>query len=136
MREERAATMRETRPSTGNLLRTLINEVSDLMRQEIALAKAEMNEKIAQLKAGVGSLAVGGVVAFAGLIVLLMAGVYGLALVLPLWASALIVGGGVTLLGLILLAVGSSKLKRTNLAPERTTASVRRDVESVREAAR
>jgi hypothetical protein len=77
-------------------------------------------------------MAIGGVVAFGGFLVLLVAAVLGLDLVLRTpWLSALIVGGVAVALGAVLLAVGKSRM--TELAPERSLRSLRRDTELVQE---
>jgi len=73
------------------------------------------------------SLGIAAVVLLAGLIILLEAAVYGIALVLPLWAAALIIGGSVFIIGLILLLVARSKLKPRNLIPARTAESLSKD---------
>ncbi len=112
--------------SVAQLLRNVISDLGDLTRQEIALAKAEMNEKIAQVQAGAGMLGAGSVLALAGLVVLLMAGVYGLATQMPLWAAALIVGGCAVVIGAVVLFAGKKKMSQ-RLVPERTAASLKED---------
>lgn len=74
----------------------------------------------------------GGVVMLAGLFVLLMAAVYGLATVLPLWASALIVGGVVSIIGFIMLKSGQSKLNAESFKPERTARELQKDRDTVK----
>ncbi len=124
--------------SIGGLVSDLFQKSALLVRKEIQLGKAEMNEKVAQVGSGVGSLAVGGAIAFAGLLVLLAAAVLGLAAVWQLaqvhaWLAPLIVGGVVAIIGLIMLAKGRQNLKPGNLAPNRTVDSVRRDKEFIKE---
>lgn len=113
--------------SVAQLFKDVIGDLGDLTRQEIALAKAEMNEKIGQVQAGAGLLGGGSVLALAGLVVLLMAGVYALATQMPLWASALIVGGAAVVIGLVVLYAGKRKISTQRLVPERSTASLRED---------
>lgn len=130
-------TIRDER-SVGSLISDLFQKSALLVRKEIQLGKAEMNEKVSQIGSGVGSLAVGGAVAFAGFLVLLAAAVLGLAAVwepartYP-WLSPLIIGGVVALIGLIMVAKGRKNLQPHNLAPRRTVESVRRDQEFVKE---
>jgi len=78
--------------------------------------------------------AVGGLVLYAGLLVLLMALVLGLvaAGVQP-WLAALTVAVIVIGVGAALVLVGMNRMKETNLAPEQTVASVRENVELVKE---
>ena len=122
--------------SVATLLSDLARDFSLLIRQEVALAKAEASEKVGQLGMGIGMMAAGGFVAFAGLIVLMFAGVYALALVMEPWQAALIVGGVVTLLGLILVFVGKSKLSADKLTPQRTIQSIKDDARWAKEQVR
>jgi hypothetical protein len=122
--------------SVATLLSDLARDFSLLIRQEVALAKAEASEKVGQLGMGVAMMAAGGFVAFAGLIVLMFAGVYALALVMEPWQAALIVGGIVTLLGLILVFVGKSKLSADKLTPQRTIQSIKDDARWAKEQVR
>lgn len=129
---------KEDRP-LGSLVGDLMGDLTELVRKEIQLAKAELAEKASQVTSGAASLAIGGLVAFAGLLVLLDAAAYGLsALVedLPLWASCLIVGVVVLGLGVALLLRGRSHLKAENLAPRRTVDSLRQDAEMIKEQVR
>ncbi|MFZ7127692.1 MAG: phage holin family protein [Desulfobacterales bacterium] len=113
--------------SISSLFSTLLGDVTQLFRQEVLLAKTEITEKINQAASGGISLAVGGAVVFAGFLVLLHAAVLALSNVVAPWLSALIVGGVVVIVGVVFLMKGRSNLKSRNLAPTRTTASLRRD---------
>ncbi len=114
------------RPLTG-LLTELAQETTTLVRKEVELAKAEVSEKVTQATSGAVSLAAGGMVAFAGLIFLLLALTYYLATMMEPWLAALIVGGAVTLIGIILVSMGKSKLSAKNLQPNRTIATLQDD---------
>lgn len=118
--------------STPSLLRRLIGDVSLLLSQEVALLKAETKQSIGELKAATVGIAMGGAVAFLGLIFLLLAAVYGLSNVVDPWLAALIVGGVVTLIGVIMLATGRRKLEPASLAPTRTAASITKDTEMIK----
>ena len=119
--------------SLGSLLSSLTHEVTSLVRKEVELAKAEFSEKSSQAAKGVGAIAAAGGVLFCGFLVLLAAAVFGLNTVLPPdttpWLSALIVGGVVLLIGLIMLQSGRKKLRAQNLMPNRTLSSFRNDRE-------
>src|ERR1043165_6365198 len=54
------------------LLQTLRDETTTLLRQEVALAKAEVSENITRAGKNAAAVAVGGFIAYAGLIVLLI----------------------------------------------------------------
>jgi hypothetical protein len=119
-------------PSLSELVSDLTRETSELIRREIELARLEVSQTVARVQTGVTSMAVGGVVALGGFLVLLAAAVLGLDLVLRTpWLSTSIVGGVAVALGALLLGVGKSRM--TRLAPERTLRSLRRDGELVQE---
>ena len=118
--------------STPSLLRRLVDDVGMLFAQELALLKAETTRSIGDLKAATVNIAVGGAVAFVGVIFLLLAAVYGLSNVMQPWLAALIVGGVVTLIGVIMLATGRRKLEPSAVAPRRTAAALRKDTEMIK----
>lgn len=125
-------TRTETDSSVGGLLRQLTHEVPSLVTKELALAKAELSESIRATKAGAASVATGGAVLLGGFIVLLMSAVYGLSNVMEPWLAALIVGGVVVVIGLIMVSAGKKKFEASSFKPERTIHSVNKDKEAVR----
>jgi hypothetical protein len=118
--------------STPSLLRRLVDDVGMLFTQELALFKAETMRSIGDLKAAAASIAIGGAVAFMGGFFLLLAAVYGLSNVVDPWLAALIVGGVVTLIGVIMLSSGRRKLEPAAVAPRRTAAALRKDTEMIK----
>jgi Putative Actinobacterial Holin-X, holin superfamily III len=123
---------RQERTIAG-LFADLARETSRLFRQEVALAKAELVDKTRQLGGGAVEIAIGGFILYAGLLVLLEAAVFALALVLPIWAAALVVGGVAVLIGGILLLKGRADVGPRALVPDRTLRSLREDAEWARE---
>jgi len=111
--------------SLGHLIRELTKESAALVRAEVALAKAELGEKLTDVQRSVSALASGAVVLMVGLVWLAAAGVAALALVWPLWLSALVVGGAVALIGIFLLAGGKRGMSAEKLTPSRTVASLK-----------
>lgn len=126
------ATEKEHRP-ISSLFSDLINDLTKLFRQEILLAKTEISEKVGQATSGGISMIAGGAVIFAGFLVILNGAVLALANIWAPWLSALIVGGVVVVIGALFLSKGRSNFKAKNLAPRRTTESLRRDKELVRD---
>lgn len=118
--------------SITELLKYLIQQVGTLFRQEIALARAEVSETASHLTSAVVMLVIGATLGFSALIVLLFAAVYGIAEALPLWASALIVGGVVAIVALVLVMMGKSRFAARNLMPRRTARTLRDDVDLAR----
>jgi hypothetical protein len=123
--------------SFGSLFTELTQETTTLVQQEVALAKAEMSEKISQVGSGLATLIIGGFILFAGLLKLLDALIFGIAELLPPdltpWLAALIVGVIVAIIGAVMLQKGRSNLKSGNLVPQRTAESLRRDTEFAKE---
>lgn len=130
------ATVKDDR-SIGQLLSDLAGETTSLVRKEIELAKTELSEKLTQLGIGVVALAAGGLVFFAGFLVLLDAAVYGLGRLLDNYGlpalEALIVAVATMVVGVIMLMIGRNLMKAENLTPSRTTESLRRDKDMVKE---
>jgi uncharacterized protein (DUF2062 family) len=119
-------TRREDR-SLGELFADLTREVGNLIRDEVALAKTEMTQKATRMGKDVGFLAVGGAVAYVGFLAILAAIILALALVLPSWLAAAIVGVVVAGPGGFLVMRGLADLKRENLAPEQTIQTLQED---------
>jgi hypothetical protein len=104
-----------------------MNELLTLFRHEMALATAEVSETLTKLAVGVASVAAGGAVLYAGFLTLLAAAVLALATIMTAWLAALIVGGGITVIGVVLLYVGKRSLHPDHLKPERSVQSLRED---------
>jgi len=117
--------------STTGLLSRLVDEVSTLLRKELALAKAELSESINEAKLGAISLAAGGAVLFAALLVLLAAATLALSHVVSDWLAALIIGVITAVVGFVMLQSGKKKFEATHLKPERTQDALRRDKDMV-----
>ena len=120
--------------SIGELLRDLANDTTRLVRDEIALAKAETTEKVKQAGVGVGMMAAGAVLAIPAVIFLLQTLVEVLvAFELPRWAATLIVGLILAVGAFVLVKVGQGRLSATSLTPERTAQNLKRDASLVQE---
>jgi hypothetical protein len=113
--------------SAFTLLRRLTDELTTLLRQELALATAEIASSMRVLLGGAASIAIGGAVLFTGLLAMMAAAVLGLATVLHPWLAALLIGAAVTLIGIVLVVVGIRALDPSTLKPSRTAQSLRRD---------
>ena len=128
----------DARSMTG-LIGDILRDISDLVRQEIALAKAEASEKFTKMQVALAAIAIGGAVAFAGLIVLLDAAVYALANVMgPIVERfpalpALIVGAIVVITGIIMIKLGTDRFSANSLKLSRTMENVHRDQAIVKE---
>lgn len=124
---------RSDEPSLGDLFGELSRETSTLVRQEVALAKTEMTQTASEVGKDIGFLLVGGAVAYAGVLVLLSALVLVLAIVLPAWIAALIVGIVVAGIGYALVQRGLTALKSTSIMPQQTIETLKDDVTKLKE---
>ena len=122
--------------STVDLVRRASEQFSNLVRDEIQLARTELTEKGKRAGMGAGMFGAAGVVALFGVAALLTGAILGIALVLPAWAAALIIGGGLFLFAGMIALVGRRNLKRAMPAtPMETMDSVRADVSALSAAA-
>ena len=127
------AQLRDER-SLGDLFSDLSRETTTLVRQEVQLAKAELTQSATEVARGVGMLVAGGAVAYAGLLFLLLAIVFGLIQAgWDAWLSALVVGLVVVAIGAILVLRARESLKPANLAPRRTVETLKEDQEWAKE---
>ena len=123
--------------STAELVQRASEQFSRLVRDELTLARAELTEKGRHAGRGAGLLGGGGLVALYGLGALVLAAIYGLAVVWPAWLSALVIGASLLIVAGILAAVGGSQVKQAGRPmPERTVRSVRDDLDVVTGAVR
>jgi len=122
-------------PSIGTLLRDLRDETSTLLRQEVALAKAELKENTSRMTSHAVQIAIGGFVSYAGVIVLLI----GVGLLL----SSLFVRWGMdrdlaqwlapALVGLIVAAIGGGMVARAKKAMTHDDIAPKQTLETLRE---
>ncbi len=115
--------------SPGELASEVAKDMSTLVRQEIALAKVELQQEAKT--AGVAAGAFGGA-GFAGYFVLVflsLALMYALDSVMPTGWAALIVAAVWGVAAAVLAVLGRKKLKDFNPKPERTIETVKEDVQ-------
>lgn len=123
--------------SLGELFADLARESSTLLRQEVQLAKTELGQNASRLGRDAASIAVGGLIAYAGLLAILAAIIIGLAAAgLPWWVSALLVGLIVVGIGYGLIQRGLTALKHQDLAPRRTIETLQDDAQWAKEQVR
>lgn len=117
----------------GTLVHRLSEQVPDLVRSELRLAQAEMTQKGKRAGVGVGMFGVAGVLAFFGVAALIATAILALALVLPAWAAALIVGAVLLVVAGGVALMGRSKVKdAAPPKPERATEGARADVAAMK----
>jgi hypothetical protein len=122
--------------STGELVKTMSEQVSVLIRDEMKLAQLEMASKGKQAALGAGMFGASGVVTVYGVGCLLACAIIAISGVVAAWLAALIVGAA-----LLAAAGGTALLGRRRMrkaappVPEQAVADVKADVEEIKERA-
>lgn len=123
--------------STAELVRRAADEIARLVRDELALARAEMIEKVKRGGLGAGLFGGGGLLVLYGVAALLGAVILGLAEAMPAWLAALIVALALFAAAAVMGVVGRREIERaTPLVPEQTVQSVKADIDELKEGAR
>ncbi|HEY8200257.1 MAG TPA: phage holin family protein [Actinomycetota bacterium] len=115
--------------SALTILKSIVEDLGTLIRMELRLAQQEILAGLVARGVGVGALAVAGVMALLGVIFLALAAAAALDLVMPAWASRLVVA-------LVFLAVAGAgalfargRIKAVPMIPEETKRTIKEDVE-------
>ena len=118
--------------SVGELVSRVATDLSTLVRQELALAKAEVKHEATQAGKAAGMFGVGALAGVMTLVFLSVAALFGLvAAGLATWLAALIIGVLWAVIGGVFALLGARELKSID-PPERTIKTVKEDVEWVK----
>jgi uncharacterized membrane protein YqjE len=126
--------VREER-SIGELFGELTQDMTLLVRQEVQLARVELEQKASRIAGALTTVGTGGFVAYVGALalaaglILLLADLAGI----DAWISSLIVGGVLAIAGYVMLQGGLRRLKQTDLTPRRTVETLKDDVQWAKE---
>lgn len=115
--------------SLGATLSSIIENLQNIVRGEVQLAKTELKEEASTMGKGAGMIGAGVFFGLVGFIFLMLALTYLLNKALEMWISAGIVGLGLAVIAAILAMVGKNRLNEANLVPEKTIQSVKEDQE-------
>jgi hypothetical protein len=120
--------------SLGELFGDLAREMGTLVSQEVTLARTELTRTASRVGKDIAFLAVGGMIAYAGLLAIVAAAIILLATNgVPWWLAALVVGLVVAGIGYVLVQRGLAALKREDLAPRQTIESLKEDAQFAKE---
>jgi fatty acid desaturase len=123
--------------SLGDLFGELSQQTSTLVKKEIELARLEVTRSATTTARNAAMIAVGGVVAYAGAIVVLIGLGWLLAsLGLPVWIALVIVGGLTLAIGGFLAYRSLEAMRKAQVVPERTVETIKEDVEWAKEQTR
>jgi len=112
-----------------SLVSGILRDASDLISKEVAAAKLEMREELENAKSTAVLMGVGLVALLVGIILLMLALVYVLQqyTALDLWVCYAIVGGAISLLGIIVLLFGKQRAANTKVVPMTTIENAKED---------
>jgi len=119
--------------SLGDLIGGLAGDIQDLVRGEIALGRAELEQKLDRVIMAAIWLLGGALLGFAGLVIGLEGIAAILALMMPAWAALLIVGVVVIAIGAVFAKSGIAMLSLKTLTPDRTAANLQKDAQLLKE---
>ena len=122
--------------STAELVRDLTEQFSHLARTEVRLAVHEVQDKAKHAGIGAASIGAAGVLAGYGLAIVLAGLVLLLALAVPAWVAAMIVGAVVLLVAGVAALVAKKQFRRSAPMPSDAVDSAKEDIQVVKEAAK
>ncbi len=115
--------------SVGQLISEVTSDLTTLMRQEIALAKAEVRAEAAKAGKGVGMLGAAGFAGYLVVVFLSLALMFALSALMPLGWAAVIVAVIWAVVGAVAFGKGRAALKTVNPKPEQTVETLKEDVQ-------
>lgn len=116
--------------SIPQLLRQLSVETTTLVKQEIALAKIELSDKVSAVSDSAKGFGIAGIFGLGAFLCLTATIIAAISLVLPVWAAALIVTIVYGVIAAVAAQQGRSRLVRaTPLVPQQTTQTIKDDIE-------
>ena len=122
-----------TEKPLGELFSDLASEMSNLVRQEVNLAKVEVGQKAKHVGRNIGYLVVGGAIAYAALLAVIAAIILLLDNVMPSWGASLLVGVVVAGIGWLLIGKAVSALQQTDVTPRETVETLKEDAAWVKQ---
>src|ERR1700680_4086855 len=122
--------------SFSDVFQDILHNVQEIVRSEVRLAKTEVREEAVKAKSSAALLGGGTVAGLYAILFLLLVIVYALALVMPNWAAALIVGAALAVGATLMLTSGVKRFKLIHPTPERTVETIRENVEWAKQQAK
>ena len=119
------------RESIGDLVKGILRDVRQLMREEIALARVEMREQATRAKLAIAAIGTAALALAFGGTFLLLAVAIGIADLLhwPTWAGLLAMALLLCVGGLAMLAAGRKRLRTVHAIPEETVETLKENSE-------
>ncbi|MFJ9553841.1 phage holin family protein [Nocardiopsis sp. NPDC101807] len=113
--------------SLAELVGEVTTDLQTLFRQELALAKAELREEAAKAGKAAGLLSGAGFAGYMTVVLLSLAAVFGLAELIGLGWSALVVAVLWAIAGAVMFLMGRSRMREVSPRPDRTIETLKED---------
>jgi uncharacterized membrane protein YqjE len=121
------------RESWGELIGELAGQLIGLARDEVALARRELEQKLKTVQSAAAVVAIGAIIALIATLSVCAAVIIALAEYVGPWQSALIVGLVLGMAAGVTILIGVSRFKRTSLKPEKTIETLEENREWLKE---
>jgi putative superfamily III holin-X len=120
--------LEDTREPLTHLIQNVVDDLRDLFREEVALARAEIRQEVSAWSSAAISMAAGGAVAAVGALFILLGIAQGIAMLFgwPAWGGYLLIG--------VLLAIGGGVAVLAGRRRTQTIPTLPRTTETVKEA--
>jgi hypothetical protein len=119
--------------SLGELISATTQDLSELLRAEVELAKLELKEEATTAAKAGGMIAGAGVLGHLALLLLAFAAAWGLAAVMPTGLAFLIVGVVVGVVAAVMFGMGRTRMKTATPVAPQTTQTIKEDVQWARQ---
>lgn len=113
--------------SIGEVFQDAVGHIQEIVRAEIRLAKAEAKEEAVKAKGAAVMFGGGALMGYFAAALLIVAGTCALAIVIPWWASALVMGAICAVLAGGMLGAGRAMIAQIH-APEKTVNTLQEDL--------
>ena len=119
----------DTSNTLGDTVTGIIEDVQNIVRGEVQLAKTEIKEDVGKLGKALGMIGAAAFLALVGFIFLMLGVTYLLNKSLEMWISAGIVGLALLIIGAIIGVIGKNQMQDANMVPDKTIDSLKEDKE-------
>jgi uncharacterized membrane protein YqjE len=119
--------------SVSAVFKDIVRDLQDMVRSEIHLAKVEIREDVRQAVSSSVWLAAGAVGILSAWVFVLWTLAYALATSMPIWAATLVIAVVMAAVGAVLVMGGLRRVRRLQAIPERTVASLKENLEWIKQ---
>jgi hypothetical protein len=119
--------------SVSAVFKDIVRDLQDMVRSEIHLAKVEIRDDVRQAVSSSVWLAAGAVGILSAWVFLLWTLAYALATSMPIWAATLVIAVVMAAVGAVLVMGGLRRVRRLQAIPERTVASLKENLEWIKQ---